>query len=103
MKLNPIIGTRLLVAVLTAGLIAGACPITQAKESLTNGLAQLSDAVPKDASVPAAVMASNDPASAQTAESVTVTATKLPGRSAVDEFIYSYPAPARTTDKIARW
>jgi hypothetical protein len=39
----------------------------------------------------------------QTVESVTVTATPLPRRSAVDEFIYSYPAPVRTTDKIARW
>jgi beta-lactamase regulating signal transducer with metallopeptidase domain len=39
----------------------------------------------------------------ETAESVTVTATKLPGRSAVDTFIYDYPAPVRTTDKIARW
>jgi beta-lactamase regulating signal transducer with metallopeptidase domain len=67
---------------------------------------------PKDASAP--VMAANDlptapaqpatnPAPSEAAESVTVTATKLPGRSAVDEFIYSYPAPVRTTDKIARW
>src|SRR5437868_2125712 len=39
----------------------------------------------------------------EAAESVTVTATPLPHRSAVDEFIYSYPAPVRTTDKIARW
>ena len=36
-------------------------------------------------------------------ESITVTATPLPGRSAVDEFIYSYPTAVRTTDKIARW
>ncbi|HMH65271.1 MAG TPA: hypothetical protein VK515_06780 [Rhizomicrobium sp.] len=44
-----------------------------------------------------------NPAPAEAAESVTVTATALPHRSAVDEFIYSYPAPVRTTDKIARW
>jgi len=37
------------------------------------------------------------------AESITVTATPLPHRSAVDEFIYSYPTAVRTTDKIARW
>src|SRR6266567_221197 len=43
------------------------------------------------------------PAPSEAAESVTVTATPLPHRSAVDEFIYSYPAPVRTTDKIARW
>jgi hypothetical protein len=43
------------------------------------------------------------PASPEAAESVTVTATALPHRSAIDEFIYSYPASARTTDKIARW
>jgi hypothetical protein len=36
-------------------------------------------------------------------ESITVTATPLPGRPAVDEFIYSYPTAVRTTDKIARW
>jgi beta-lactamase regulating signal transducer with metallopeptidase domain len=36
-------------------------------------------------------------------ESITVTATPLPGRSAVDEFIYSYPTAVRSTDKIARW
>jgi beta-lactamase regulating signal transducer with metallopeptidase domain len=36
-------------------------------------------------------------------ESITVTATPLPGRSAVDEFIYSYPTAVRATDKIARW
>jgi len=36
-------------------------------------------------------------------ESITVTATPLPHRSAVDEFIYSYPTAVRTTDKIARW
>lgn len=36
-------------------------------------------------------------------ESVTVTATPLPGRSAVDEFIYSYPRETRATDRIARW
>jgi hypothetical protein len=36
-------------------------------------------------------------------ESITVTATPLPGRSAVDEFVYSYPTAVRTTDKIARW
>jgi len=41
--------------------------------------------------------------SSQAAESVTVTATPLPHRSAVDEFVYSYPTPVRTTDKIARW
>src|SRR4029079_3563679 len=37
------------------------------------------------------------------AESITVTATPLPHRSAVDEFIYSYPTAVRTTEKIARW
>ena len=37
------------------------------------------------------------------AESVTVTATPLPGRSAVDEFIYSYPKENRATERIARW
>jgi len=37
------------------------------------------------------------------AESITVTATPLPHRSAVDEFSYSYPTEVRTTDKIARW
>jgi len=37
------------------------------------------------------------------AESITVTATPLPHRSAVDEFIYSYPTEVRTTHKIARW
>jgi beta-lactamase regulating signal transducer with metallopeptidase domain len=36
-------------------------------------------------------------------ESITVTATPLPGRDAVDEFIYSYPTAVRSTDKIARW
>ena len=53
----------------------------------------------------AASAASAQPAapSSEAAESVTVTATPLPHRSAVDEFIYSYPAPVRTTDKIARW
>lgn len=42
-------------------------------------------------------------ATPEAAESVTVTATPLPHRSAVDEFIYSYPTEVRTTDKIARW
>jgi hypothetical protein len=42
-------------------------------------------------------------AAAGSAESITVTATPLPHRSAVDEFIYSYPTEVRTTDKIARW
>ena len=51
----------------------------------------------------AAAQPATKPASPEAAESVTVTATRLPGRSAVDEFIYSYPAPVRTTDKIARW
>jgi hypothetical protein len=41
--------------------------------------------------------------SSEAAESVTVTATPLPGRSAVDEFIYSYPKENRATDRIARW
>ena len=41
--------------------------------------------------------------SSQAAESVTVTATPLPGRSAVDEFVYSYPKENRATDRIARW
>jgi len=41
--------------------------------------------------------------SAGSPESITVTATPLPHRSAVDEFIYSYPTEVRTTDKIARW
>ena len=39
----------------------------------------------------------------EAAESVTVTATPLPHRSAVDEFIYSYPTQVRSTEKIARW
>lgn len=43
------------------------------------------------------------PASSEAAESVTVTATPLPKRDAVDEFIYSYPTQVRTTEKIARW
>jgi len=43
------------------------------------------------------------PASSEAAESVTVTATPLPKRNAVDEFIYSYPTQVRTTEKIARW
>lgn len=41
--------------------------------------------------------------SSEAAESVTVTATPLPKRDAVDEFIYSYPTAVRTTDKIASW
>lgn len=41
--------------------------------------------------------------SSEAAESVTVTATPLPKRDAVDEFIYSYPTQVRTTEKIARW
>jgi len=32
-----------------------------------------------------------------------VTATPLPGRSAVDEFIYSYPKVTRLSEKIPRW
>ena len=47
--------------------------------------------------------ASTPAAAPEAAESVTVTATPLPHRSAVDEFIYSYPTEVRTTDKIARW
>jgi hypothetical protein len=47
--------------------------------------------------------ASTPAATPEAAESVTVTATPLPHRSAVDEFIYSYPTEVRTTDKIARW
>jgi hypothetical protein len=43
------------------------------------------------------------PPSSEAAESVTVTATPLPKRDAVDEFIYSYPTQVRTTEKIARW
>ena len=39
----------------------------------------------------------------EAAESVTVTATPLPGRSAVDEFIYSYPQVTRLSEKIPRW
>jgi hypothetical protein len=39
----------------------------------------------------------------EAAESVTVTATPLPKRDAVNEFIYSYPTQVRTTEKIARW
>lgn len=42
-------------------------------------------------------------APAESAESITVTATPLPGRPAVDEFIYSYPTENRGTAKIARW
>ena len=53
-------------------------------------------AQPTSASVPAQTPP-------QAAESVTVTATPLPHRSAVDDFIYSYPVPVRTTDKIGRW
>ena len=41
--------------------------------------------------------------SSQAAESVTVTATPLPGRTAVDEFIYSYPRVSRGSEKIPRW
>jgi hypothetical protein len=52
------------------------------------------------AAQPASAPAKTPP---QAAESVTVTATPLPHRSAVDEFIYSYPVPVRTTDKIGRW
>jgi hypothetical protein len=59
------------------------------------------------AATPAAAQPTSASAPAQTppqaAESVTVTATPLPHRSAVDEFIYSYPVPVRTTDKIGRW
>jgi hypothetical protein len=51
----------------------------------------------------AASGAESAPPSPEAAESVTVTATPLPHRSAVDEFIYSYPTAVRTTDKIARW
>ena len=43
------------------------------------------------------------PPASEAAESVTVTATPLPKRDAVDEFIYSYPTQVRTTEKIARW
>jgi hypothetical protein len=39
----------------------------------------------------------------ESAESITVTATPLPGRPAVDEFIYSYPTQTRGAEKIARW
>jgi len=42
-------------------------------------------------------------APSEPAESVTVTATPLPGRSAVDEFIYSYPHVTRLSEKIPRW
>jgi len=55
------------------------------------------------AATAAAAQPAAKPAPLEAAESVTVTATPLPHRSAVDEFIYSYPAPVRTTDKIARW
>jgi hypothetical protein len=48
-------------------------------------------------------LAQEKPELLEPAESVTVTATPLPGRSAVDEFIYSYPKETRATDKIARW
>ena len=43
------------------------------------------------------------PQQAEPAESITVTATPLPGRSAVDEFIYSYPHVTRQVEKIPRW
>ena len=42
-------------------------------------------------------------APSESAESVTVTATTLPGRSAVNEFIYSYPQVTRLSEKIPRW
>lgn len=69
------------------------------------------DSPPNDVPPPLLVAASGTPAPAQPAaqpvsgapESITVTATPLPGRSAVDEFIYSYPTQVRTTEKIARW
>ena len=47
--------------------------------------------------------AATAPQTSEAAESVTVTATPLPQRSAVDEFIYSYPTQVRSTEKIARW
>lgn len=47
--------------------------------------------------------AATAPPSSEAAESVTVTATPLPKRDAVDEFIYSYPTQVRSTEKIARW
>lgn len=50
---------------------------------------------------PSALFAASS--SPEAAESVTVTATPLPGRDAVDEFIFDYPTAVRTTDKIARW
>lgn len=53
-------------------------------------------------SAPAA-LAQDGKLSTEAAESVTVTATPLPGRGAVDEFIYSYPKENRATDRIARW
>jgi hypothetical protein len=55
------------------------------------------------ATTAAAAQPASAPTPPQAAESVTVTATPLPHRSAVDEFIYSYPVPVRTTDKIGRW
>lgn len=47
--------------------------------------------------------AATAPPSSEAAESVTVTATPLPKRDAVNEFIYSYPTQVRSTEKIARW
>ncbi|MEO8301890.1 MAG: M56 family metallopeptidase, partial [Rhizomicrobium sp.] len=52
---------------------------------------------------PAQAPANPPTAPAQSAESITVTATPLPGRSAVDEFIYAYPKDTRNNEKIARW
>lgn len=76
-------------------------------------LTPVADSLPKNppplvaaADTSAAAQVSSQPAAPSVSgapESITVTATPLPGRSAVDEFIYSYPTAVRTTDKIARW
>ena len=55
------------------------------------------------AGTPLLAQSASPPAPDTPAESVTVTATPLPGRDAVDEFIYAYPTQVRTTEKIARW
>jgi len=61
-------------------------------------LASATAAIAQPAEKPATLRAPSE-----SAESVTVTATPLPGRSAVDEFIYSYPHVSRYVEKIPRW
>jgi beta-lactamase regulating signal transducer with metallopeptidase domain len=71
--------------------------------ALPQEVAAVAANAPPAAPTQPAFLAATIAAPPESAESITVTATPLPHRPAVDEFIYSYPTANRATDKIARW